>query len=175
MFSPDLDPHPSVEEIKYLQQPVKIETTEHVTLQLKVSLDHTITLVATLSNGTGITTWLRLVNRYTFRDLSHLIWKWELQCSISQYPIGTGVAQVDHGRLILDWNKAVARHLREIESKNAGSRYFLNIMGVLSENTSWADAAHVVVREQFPVDSVTIEGGVNTLMNKIPIQVDTKA
>jgi beta-galactosidase len=129
--------------------------------------DNSITIVAD-STATS----LRLVNRYTFLDLSHLSWRWELLCSISQYPIGTGFARVDHGRLIFGWNEASACHLREVESKHAGSRYFLNIMGGLRENTSWADAGHVVVRKQFRVDSVRIEGGVNTLKNVIPIQVD---
>jgi beta-galactosidase/beta-glucuronidase len=171
LFSPDLDPHPSVEEIKYLQQPVKIETEHSKTsLQLKVLDNNKIIL----SNGEGTSTSLRLMNRYTFRDLSHLTWKWELHCSISQFPIGTGFAGDDHGRLSIGWTESSACHLREVESKHGGVRYFLNIMGVLRENSSWADAGHVIVREQYRVNSVTIEG-VNALTNMIPIQMDTHA
>jgi hypothetical protein len=47
-------------------------------------------------------------------------------------------------------------------------------MGVLSENTSWADAGHVVVRELFRVNSVRIEGGVNTLKNVIQMDNDVQ-
>jgi beta-galactosidase len=180
MFSPDLEPHPSVHEIKYLQQPVKImidPPSETILLLLTVSNDGSARVLDSTTNK-GATS-LRLLNRYTFRDLSHLHWTWEVCCSISQYPIATGSgagsgAENNQGRLDVDWSKAAA-HFGELESKQKDLRYFLNVAGVLKEDTSWAKAGHVIAREQFSIQFKTDDSAADPPEIVAPIQYDTRA
>ncbi|KAG7345293.1 beta-galactosidase [Nitzschia inconspicua] len=166
MFSPDLKPHPSVNEIKYLQQPVKITSQKGTkSLSLPVSL---------VTDGKASTpqfpATLLLENRYTFRDLTHLQWRWELCCSVSQHPIGSGSAEDDGERLVIDWSN-FASHLLELEFKHTGVQYFLNVTASLKESSTWANAGHDVAKEQFIV-TVAVDWAVEKTDQHVPIRND---
>jgi beta-galactosidase len=145
MFSPERIPHPSVAEIKYLMQPVDICVTEPDTgrLHLKVSGDK----VDPVS--------FRIENRYTFRDLSHLSWNWQLVCDRSKAPLLEGTGKSEKELLSsLDLSAAVKTlwEMEELKSSNFGCSYFLNIQGVLKVKQPWAGNGHELVSKQFPVD-----------------------
>jgi beta-galactosidase len=170
MFSPEREPHPSVDEIKYLQQPVSVEAgSSNAALGLRVAQDGT----ATLTNPTngGATTTISLSNRYAFRDLSHLIWKWQLFCSISQYSIHTGSAEDENGILAFDVS-SMARHVKELEGKHSNVQYFLNIVGLLKNDAPWAKAGHVLVRQQFSLN-VHVDGLRGQEKNASPLLISS--
>ena len=97
---------------------------------------------------------LRAVNRYAFSDLSHLAWSWQLVSNRSAEPVHCGHFEL-HTRngvqdvvLILD---SAVSSVRQLE-QSGPTKYFLNISGFLVSDSPWAEAGHIVVREQFKVN-----------------------
>lgn len=147
MFSPDRDPHPVVSEIRFLQQPVLflpgVDSEEEC---LKVLVD---------SDGAASTV-LRVKNRYTFRDLSHLSWSWHLVSNRSTKPLRTGHFDLpcrhDVQDIVLILDSAISSVRALEESRSAlGNKFFLNIRGYLSSEMTWAQEGHILVRQQFRI------------------------
>jgi beta-galactosidase len=145
MFSPDRDPHPAVTEIKFLQQPVVFTPgtdSNAEGLHVVVEGDRAASVV------------LHATNRYTFRDLSHLAWSWQLTSNRSAEPVRSGHFELPNRHsiqdivLILDAAVPSVRKLHESGAAK-GDKYFLNIRGFLVSDTSWAFAGHILVRQQF--------------------------
>ena len=148
MFTPDREPHPAVSEIKFLMQPVVFEPVE------KLSVDEPLRIVVTRKQAD-----LRLTvkNRYVFSNLSHLTWSWQLTSNRSVDPMQSGSFELQAGKdyLVLKLNTVVSRVVQLEKTRPAhGNRYFLNIRGVLRSATTWANAGHVLVTQQFPIEFV---------------------
>jgi beta-galactosidase len=146
MFSPDRKPHPAVDEIKFLQQPVLVSSVSSALESSGIQV--------TVTDESKASVWFRVSNRYSFLELSHLTWSWMLKSNRSSEIIRSGrlyvpgKEPVEEVRLRLD---DVISRVRTLErSKPAlGNTYWLNVRGSLKEDTSWAAAGHVVVSHQF--------------------------
>jgi len=99
---------------------------------------------------------LRVENRCSFLDLSHLAWSWILKSSRSTEIIRSerfhvpGEHSVEEVELRLD---SVVSRVRVLEKSKPllGNTYFLLVRGFLNKDSSWADAGHVVVTHQFEI------------------------
>jgi len=93
---------------------------------------------------------LRVKNRYAFRDLSHLKWVWLLTDSRSPDPLCCGKFDIKDCLARLNLQDAL-REMKEQQRilKGQGQEYFLSIRGSLKNETSWAQADHVLVAQQF--------------------------
>jgi beta-galactosidase len=152
MFGPDREPHPAVAEIKFLQQPVAFSSLEG-------PLGEITPLLVAVTSSLKASVALRITNRYEFRNLTHLSWLWELTSDRSDKPIrSTSFELTDQdgsGGLVLKLDGAMKRvELLEFTRPNQGNSYFLNIRGFLREDTTWANACHTLVTQQFPVKFV---------------------
>jgi beta-galactosidase len=152
MFGPDREPHPAVAEIKFLQQPVAFSSLEG-------PLGEVTPLLVAVTSSLKASVALRITNRYDFRNLTHLSWLWELTSDRSDKPIrSTSFELADQdgsGGLVLKLDRAVSRvEGLEFTRPAQGNSYFLNIRGSLREETSWAEAGHTLVTQQFPVKFV---------------------
>lgn len=144
LFSPDREPHPAVLEIKYLQQPVafRVPSTEKTeTVQLQVD------------NGLISPIHLNVLNRYTFRDLSHLMWQWNVTTDYSIEPVAVGKFEITEATLknglILPIPRVLAKVMRESMNIDPFVTYFLNLRGSLKESTVYAKQGHLLVTQQF--------------------------
>jgi beta-galactosidase len=152
MFGPDREPHPAVAEIKFLQQPVAFSSLEG-------PLGEVTPLLVAVTSSLNASVALRITNRYDFRNLGHISWLWELTSDRSDKPIRVTsfelADQDSSGGLVLKLDGAMKRvELLEFTRPTQGNSYFLNIRGFLRENTTWADACHTLVTQQFPVKFV---------------------
>lgn len=151
MFSPDREPHPAVAEIKYLQQPVLF-------VPLQADSDAGKKLCVSVKNKQA-SIGLEAVNRYTFRDLSHLTWSWQLVSNRNTKPIrkGTFVLSADKEKeiAIINIENAISRVIQLEKTKPpGGNSFFLNLRGCLTTATPWANAGHVIVTQQFSLSFV---------------------
>jgi beta-galactosidase len=162
MFSPDREPHPAVAEIKFLQQPVLFSLATGPFDESSVGLHVTVA-----SNSSAFAT-LRVINRYSFSDLSHLAWSWQLTSDRSAEVIRSERFDVPVkmriGEVVVNLSSVVSRvrHLEKSRSAR-GNSYWLNIRGFLCSNKSWADAGHVLVTQQFAVKFDFLESLPRTL------------
>ena len=69
LFSPDREEHPSVHEIKYLQQPIKIESLRKGATRIFITSPHEVQL--------------RLINNFSFRTLDEIDWFWSIKSDMS--------------------------------------------------------------------------------------------
>lgn len=95
---------------------------------------------------------LKVINRYCFQDLSHLTWSWEVTSDRSVKPLYRGsFSLVDGGDGAVVALDPVIRIVADMEKTRPakGNLYFLNVKGWLKSNTTWADAGHEIVLEQF--------------------------
>lgn len=143
MFSPDREPHPAVDEIKFLMQPVSFSPmsgSDASSLQIST---------------TDPVVELRVANRYTFLDLSHLFWNFEVKSSVSPDAIYVGRFEVKGDWCVLKLDKALPK-IHELESKRplSGISYFLHVRGRLKDKVTWADRGHVLVSHQFCLEFV---------------------
>lgn len=142
MFSPERDPHPSVAEIKYLQQPAAI-TSEKV-LRLRVDRK---AMNSQDYNAKAFV--LKVTNRYSFIGLDHLRWRWHFFCD--SHP-SLGVERdvvLENGELRIE-SAPIYSILDSIDWQ--GCEYgYLCFSGALKSSTSWAEAGHVIVSEQLPI------------------------
>ena len=148
MFSPEREPHPSVSEMKYLQQPVTIflECTDtQLALEFSDDKNNPAELVDKCRNDS---TKLFIQSRYSFVGLDHLVWKWSIKSSTSDQPLFGGFAVPENSCLQLLLTTLSAVNAGKLHN---GAKYFLNIEGILKEPTLWAPSGHVVCCEQFPV------------------------
>lgn len=156
MFSPDREPHPAVHEIKYLQQPIQITPRSSIGSTL-LEGDHGTTIVLNVAAmNTNVALLFHALNRYTFRDLSHLVWTWDLKSNRSSETIRTGRFDIPMfgGQFEVYLNEVISR-VRLLERANLESTrdnvYWLNMIGCLKAPCCWADAGHVVARDQFRI------------------------
>lgn len=146
LFSPDRDPHPAVAEIKFLQQPVDIAPVLNSFDGSKV--------IAIGEKNPKLS--LRVRNRYSFRDLSHLIWSWDLVSNRSMQPIRSGHLEMrfDSPDQVVCINlESVLSRIRMLEKTkpHLGNSYFLNVYGCLRQAHTWASAGHELVSNQFEI------------------------
>jgi beta-galactosidase len=144
MFSPDRDPHPAVSEIKFLMQPAVFHAPhrcDDMTLHINVPADTNAQLV------------FDVANRYTFLDLSHLTWSWIMTSDQSLKPVYVGHFDlVENGRAVLILDEAIARLNCMNDDSFVTAKFYLNLRGSLKSNTLWANAGHVLVTQQFPIE-----------------------
>jgi beta-galactosidase len=154
MFSPDREPHPSVSEIRFLQQPAHV-TTALIHESPRVNEVGPI-VVGVSSKKAEVSASLHVWNRYMFQDLSHLTWSWELKSNRSVDAIRCGQLPVSSlgGPVRVSLNDVVTRVRSQERSRppHVRNTYWLNIRGVLKADTTWADAGHIVVRQQFCIE-----------------------
>lgn len=99
---------------------------------------------------------MEILNRYHTLDLSHLSFSWEVTSSRSVQPIRSdrfevlGKARKESIELDL---KGVLSRVQQLErsAPRRGNRFWLNIQAFLKEQTTWADASHVIVNQQFSI------------------------
>ena len=167
IFSPDRDPHPAVQELKYLQQPVIFKTA-----------DGSGRVVATLTDAQVDPIQLIMKNRYDFRDLSHLVWSWSVTCDAKAGHLASGRFEVDAAAatlesgltLVLDGVAAAAagmtmEHITDVA-------YMLNLRGVLRYKESWAEQGHIVVSQQLKLE---IDGAANVARARAENEAEAKA
>jgi Beta galactosidase small chain/Domain of unknown function (DUF4981) len=143
MFSPNREPHPAVAEVKFLMQPVSFSPmADSEASSLRISTSDPFVE-------------LNVANRYTFLDLSHLRWDFEIVSSVSPTANYVGSFEVTSDRCRFKLDKALPK-IHELEAMRplAGISYFLNIRGRLKENVSWADRGHTLVSQQFCLEVV---------------------
>lgn len=153
MFSPEREPHPSVAEIKFLQQPAQIRARDAENFATLRVTKAKSPLLSLLEGEVAAPIALKVTNRYVFRDLTHVSWKWRLSCSRSRDPILLGEAANVSMLSSLDLSPAIKK-VRQLESsQKEGSllNYFLDIQGVMNCDQTWASAGHIVVVEQIPL------------------------
>ena len=113
MFSPEREPHPSVMELKYLQQPVEITSRHGNTaeaIKLKITRKDS-SLLSFLEKDDISPILLTVQNRYAFRSLSHLSWEWSLSSDRCREPLVEGKASNEQALSKLDLRDAVPRIL----------------------------------------------------------------
>ena len=151
MFTPDREAHPAVTEIKFLQQPVVFYAKE-------AYLDSKNLRIVVSGKNPDYRAMVKLdaQNRYTFRDLSHIIWSWQLTSNRSVDLIRKKNFEVPirgFGDVTLDLGSAISRviQLERTKPEDCENSYFLNIRGRLNKDHPWAGAGHLLVSQQFPV------------------------
>jgi beta-galactosidase len=98
---------------------------------------------------------LRVLNRYVFRDLSHLDWEWNITCDLSRTSIAAGSFAVtdrelkDGLTLTIDPVLGPASDLSKNVSARTSIRFWLNLRGYLNEDQIWCNKGRVLVTEQF--------------------------
>ena len=150
MFTPDREPHPAVAEIRYLMQPVIFTPTNGGANSMHIAV--------TESNYVSASTF-SVCNRYAFLTLDHLSWSWTLTSNRYNEPIseGTFVLKNVYRKMVASVSLETAiEEVLSLESSRPfkGNSYFLNLRGHLKEDSSWAKAGHLVVKQQFSVDFV---------------------
>jgi beta-galactosidase len=142
MFSPDRVPHPAVQELKFLQQPVLFSVP-----------DGSGKVVANFNRSRLDDIQLNMKNRYIFQDLSHLVWSWNVTCDAQIGPVASGNFAVSAMALESGISLSLEGVAAAVEAfQNEGLHdvvYWLNLRGSLKGKESWADIGHVVVTQQF--------------------------
>lgn len=99
---------------------------------------------------------LSVANRYSFQDLSHLRFSWNVTSDIAVEPIASGWFDVTDKTLIeglsLSLKQVASKVERETKKRSFPVTYFLNIRGSLKESTSWAKKSHQLVSKQFRLE-----------------------
>uniref|UniRef100_A0A7S2Y9X0 beta-galactosidase n=1 Tax=Entomoneis paludosa TaxID=265537 RepID=A0A7S2Y9X0_9STRA len=150
LFTPDRKPHPAVAEVKFLQQPVIFQP-------LEAYMDSKRLRVSVKGEKGQYDTCIRFVvlNRYTFKDLSNMVWSWQLISNRSEAPIRRNSFQVPssgHGDVEVDLSSVVSRVIQLEKTRPVGGNsYYLNLRGRLKERTTWAAAGHLLIAQQFPL------------------------
>ena len=145
IFSPDRDPHPAVQELKYLQQPVAFSPARGGE-SIKVSI------VGKVIDRVN----LNVENRYLFRDPSHLEWHWSITCDVSISPVARGAFAIEEGSrsgivVNIDSARSKIQELAKLASFHEPIEYWFGIKGTLKKDETWAKQGHVVVTQQFPL------------------------
>jgi beta-galactosidase len=155
MFSPDRNPHPSVSEIKYLQQPVDIEVSGlENNLSLKVTTKRMSSRETSMHCGEVITQiFLKIQNLYSFCTLSHLSWRWRLRCNFCSDILLEHVASSVDSIATIDLSPAIKtiRFVEETCNNFFTKLYYLDLEGFLNKDTTWANHGHVIVTKQIPL------------------------
>lgn len=119
LVNPDRDPHPGLFELKYWIQPVTIKDLDLVKKRITV------------------------VNRYDFLDLSHLMCVYSIKVE--------GETLTESERALT--GEGIA-HEQSVQLPDLGSQFpsdkevWLEMRFLLREDTPWADAGHIVARDQ---------------------------
>jgi beta-galactosidase/beta-glucuronidase len=143
LVSPDRIPHPSLYEAKKVQQPVKFEALDIDEVSIKVT------------------------NRYGFKDLSHLDFRWLI--------LEDGVT-IQSGELLTitvpPGETLDIKITSEQLNTKPGSEYILEVRAELNEATPWASKAHEVAWEQFKIPSKTEIRPEKAILNPLHVSVN---
>jgi len=155
MFTPEREPHPAVNEIRYLMQPVIFKPKEAFVDSERVRIS-----ILEDKNAAGIH--LVVQNRYSFSSLEHLSWTWTVTSNRSAEPVRRGSFMLNDPagdeEIYVDLESVISRIvLLEKSRPSRGNSYFLNIQGALKENQSWAETGHVLVNQQIPIKFVLVK------------------
>jgi len=147
MFTPDRKSHPAIYEIKYLQQPVSFSVPSNGKKDEE--------LILTIRDKRAGSVVLRVTNRYTFLDLSHIEWSWELVSNSSPEALKCGKFELppratDNMGIVLILDSAV-QDICKLYKSSAFNAFFLNVRGNLAKKQTWVDDKHEIVRFQFPL------------------------
>ena len=145
IFSPDREPHPAVQELKFLQQPVAF-SLDSEEKEIELSIDRGV-----MENVS-----LKVHNRFLFADISELlVWHWEIISDLSSKPVATESFEIlpndVKSGLVFSLDSAIPSIIK-LEKGVEGDRplkYWLNIRGSLRRDESWAKKGHVLVSNQF--------------------------
>lgn len=148
MWTPDRSPHPSVREIKFLQQPVLIRPA-HCHVNGEVLLD--------LCSDGSISLTFNFENRYTFRQLDHIEWTWTFTTNRSPSVIISRKFTIAdsnrEGVFNIQVDGAAASAMQTIaDTPNDGvSKFWINFTGSIKEKCEWAPSGHQLVGFQYPL------------------------
>ena len=153
MFTPEREPHPAVEEIRYLMQPVVFKPNEAYTSAECVRV--------TVKEGCTTSIHLLVQNRYSFSTLEHLDWSWDVTSNRSVEPIRRGQFQLNDpfgdDEICINLQSVISRiNVLEKSRPARGNSYFLNIQGHLRKATAWAKRGHTLIRQQIPIKFVFV-------------------
>lgn len=152
MFTPEREPHPAVAEIRYLMQPVMFTPNGAFAsaecVRVEVTKDNRVS---------GLR--LSITNRYVFSTLEHLEWSWTMTSNRSPEPIRKETFELNDAEgksdVCIDLESVISRILVLEKSRpSRGNSYFLNLQGILKEDSTWAKAGHVLIAQQIPVKFV---------------------
>lgn len=146
MFTPDREAHPAVHELKYLQQPVSISHRAPNGESRMIAVDST-NAIATVT----------IENLYSFLNLSHIVWTWEIASNRAEKTIRTGSLSIEPNLriqqvpVVLD---EVVSRVRQLERTRPwfGNNFSLRIVGVLREENTWAPKGHTIAVQQLPIN-----------------------
>ena len=97
-----------------------------------------------------------VINRYTFNDLSHLSWTWNVTSDCGEDPIASGTFDVNNETLNtglkLSMKQVANRVKKESKKRDYAVAYFFNLRGCLRESLSWAKKGHLLVSQQFRLE-----------------------
>ncbi|GMH94547.1 hypothetical protein TL16_g12934 [Triparma laevis f. inornata] len=140
LWFPDRKPHPAVAECKRLMQPVKFDLHSDAVIEGNSSTAPEVSL--------------KVKNRYSFADLSHLALNYTVTCDASDAPLSTGSTSL---------SDFVTLTLKGCEPSTlvnlplSVGRVWLNVSAVLKKGCEWAPKDHVIAAAQFEVE-LKIEG-----------------
>ena len=147
LFSPDRIPHPAANEFKRLQQPVYFFIKDIISLP-------TIIVQDTKEEYCIPEITLGVKNRYSFVDLSHLNFIWDVCTDIQHLPIASGVLSITANDLSKSTITIPLFHMDSTTLWNKfrknvfPNHYWFNLKGCLNQDTIWASKGHVVVQYQ---------------------------
>jgi Beta-galactosidase/beta-glucuronidase len=127
LVSPDRDPQPELEEVKYEYQNFWIKATQNDIMDRKI----------------------KVYNENNFADLNEYNLNWKLIEDGKVIDEGT----VDDGSVAPKETKyfTVPFTMPESDKRKAGAEYYLNVNVTLKDDTLWADAGYEVAHQQFEV------------------------
>jgi Domain of unknown function (DUF4981)/Beta galactosidase small chain len=150
MFSPDRSPHPSVHEIRFLQQPALIKPEE---------LDDSGTICLNVATNRSVSFVLSIENRYSFRQLDHIDFSWVLTTSRSADMVRSERFKVErsdgvHFEASIQFDGGVISRILSIVRSSPtlqNDKFWITFKGVLHDNCDWAPAGHELISIQYPV------------------------
>lgn len=151
IFSPDREPHPVVQELKFLQRPVSFSIAGGPEVDV---------IRLTVRNGLVPPAKLSVTNRYAFRDTSHLEWVWFVSSDSTLEPLMEGTFEVSDSALSdgleISLQSLLPKVIKIEREANGDSPtiYYINLRGSLKKATPWANKGHCITAQQFRIEFV---------------------
>jgi hypothetical protein len=150
MFSPDRSPHPTVHEIRFLQQPALIKPDE---------LDESGAICLNVATSRAVNFMLSIENRYSFLQLDHIEFSWILTTSRSADLVRSDRFNVERGAGALNaasirFDSGVISRVQSIVRSSPNKqrdKFWITFKGALKDNCDWAPAGHELISIQYPV------------------------
>lgn len=167
MFTPDRLPHPAVDEIKFLQQPVSIQPS---------FCNHNGQILLDVVSGRSARIALTFENRYSFRQLDHIEWTWTI--TTNRFPTVVRSAKFfveankRRGVINIQLDSGTISRIQSIARAGShnNARFWINLIGSLKERCDWAPSGHQLVDFQYEVKiAAEIQGTSETrTFNQVP-------